>query len=496
MPPLSKAPGAVAGVRRFLEASRPVHRDTVAALQRRWEELPDDARSPQQPLGRRTAGCEGTHGVFPRCNLACTPCYHAREAQGVRTDGPHTIAEVERQMAYLRTTRGTGEHAQLIGGEVTLLGPEDHARALEVMERHGRKPMSMTHGDFDYDYLHDLAIAPDGSRRFRRLRVAGHFDSLMLGRRGVPRPRSEAELDAHRRRFVAMFERLRAQHGVGFDLAHNMTVTPRNLGEVASVVRSCAGMRFGMMSFQPAAYVGNPRRWKEDFRAVTIDDVWAEIERGVGTRLPWAHLQMGDARCNRSAYGILAGGRWTPILDDRDERDLRVRDQFLDAFGGMDFERAPAALVAAVARVVARHPAVVPAAAGWAARFVRRSGARRLLTGRPRALTFVVHAFMDAEVVKPAWEGLQRGETAGDPRVRRRASGPHGSPQGIASPHWATSRGRTRATSATSAHRAGAALRSCSRCRCARSPRAALVLTHHARERTRSAPSTTPRPAP
>ena len=418
MPPLSKARSAVAGVRRFLEVSRPVHRDTAAALQRRWEELPDEARSPQQLLGRRTAGCEGTHGVFPRCNLACTPCYHAREAQGVRTDGPHTIAELERQMAYLRTTRGTGQHAQLIGGEVTLLGPEDHARALEVMERHGRKPTSMTHGDFDYDYLHDLAIAPDGSRRFRRLRVAGHFDSLMLGRRGVPRPRSEAELDAHRRRFVAMFERLRAQHGVGFDLAHNMTVTPRNLGEVASVVRSCAGMRFGMMSFQPAAYVGNPRRWKEDFRAVTIDDVWAEIERGIGTRLPWAHLQMGDARCNRSAYGILAGGRWTPILDDRDERDERVRDRFLDAFGGMDFDRPPAALVAGVARVVARRPSVVPAVVSWAARFVRRTGARRLLTGRPRALTFVVHAFMDAEVVKPAWEGLQRGETTGDPRVR------------------------------------------------------------------------------
>ena len=73
MPPLSKARSAVAGVRRFLEVSRPVHRDTAAALQRRWEELPDEARSPQQLLGRRTAGCEGTHGVFPRCNLACTP---------------------------------------------------------------------------------------------------------------------------------------------------------------------------------------------------------------------------------------------------------------------------------------------------------------------------------------------------------------------------------------------------------------------------------------
>ena len=28
---------------------------------------------PGQALGRRTMGCEGTHGVFPRCDLACTP---------------------------------------------------------------------------------------------------------------------------------------------------------------------------------------------------------------------------------------------------------------------------------------------------------------------------------------------------------------------------------------------------------------------------------------
>jgi hypothetical protein len=151
---------------------------------------------------------------------------------------------------------------------------------------------------------------------------------------------------------------------------------------------------------------------------VTIDTVWREIERGAGVRLPWRHLQMGDERCNRSAYGILAGGRWTAVLEDRDPRDLRARDAFLEAFGGMDFERPRAQLVGAVARVVARHPRVVPLAVGWACRFVRRAGLRRLLTGRPRALTFVVHAFMDAEVVRPAWEALERGETATDAAVR------------------------------------------------------------------------------
>lgn len=45
---------------------------------------------------------------------------------------------------------------------MTLLDPDDHAAALTAMRRHGRKPMSMTHGDFDYEYLQRLAIGPDG----------------------------------------------------------------------------------------------------------------------------------------------------------------------------------------------------------------------------------------------------------------------------------------------------------------------------------------------
>ncbi len=375
-------------------------------------------RTPSQLLGRHTTGCEGTHGVFPRCNLACTPCYHAKEAQQIRTDGPHTLAEVDRQMEYFRRVRGPGQHAQLIGGEVTLLGPENHARALEVMQRHGRKPASMTHGDFDEDYLRALALRPDGRRRFDFLRVAAHFDSNMLGRRGVPRPKREADLDEYRRRFVAMFERLRRDHGVRFDLAHNMTVTPKNLDQVASVAKTGMSLGFGMVSFQPAAYVGNSKRWREDFSAVTIDAVWDQLEVAAGTRLPWRHLQVGDSRCNRTAYGVLAGGRWTAFLDDEDARDLVVRDRFLRFFGGMDFDRPGAAAAVAAARVALRHPSVAPTAAGWALRFARRVGWRDLITGRPRGFTFVVHAFMDAEVVKSAWTALEGGETATDPGVR------------------------------------------------------------------------------
>src|SRR3954451_2271109 len=131
-------------------ATRPMAPDLVAALERRWGELPAHVRTPAQALGRRTVGCEGTHGVFPRCDLACTPCYHSREANRVRVDGAHTVAAVDQQMRLLRDARGPGQNAQLIGGEVPLLPPDDQAEPLLVRRGPGQKPMSMSHGDFDY----------------------------------------------------------------------------------------------------------------------------------------------------------------------------------------------------------------------------------------------------------------------------------------------------------------------------------------------------------
>ncbi len=181
-------------LRRLRERLRPVDPAFAAALTRRWAELPQGVRTPGQVIGRHGVGCEGTHGVFPRCNLACTPCYHSRDTNRVRVDGPHTRARVEEQMATFEQVRGPVAHAQLIGGEVTLLDPDDHAAALQIMRRHGREPMSMTHGDVDPAYLHRLAVGPDGRRRFRRLSFAVHIDSLMFGRRGIARPPHERSL--------------------------------------------------------------------------------------------------------------------------------------------------------------------------------------------------------------------------------------------------------------------------------------------------------------
>jgi hypothetical protein len=260
----------VGWIKRVAAATQPYDAEFVAVLARRWEELPPGVRTPGQTLGRHGVGCEGTHGVFPRCDFACAPCYHSRDANKVRIDGPHTLKQVETQMALLRERRGPRAHAQLIGGEVSLLSPDDHAEALLAMRRYGREPMSFTHGDLDYGYLERLAMDPaTGQPRFRRLSFAAHFDTTMVGRKGITRTGDEASLDPHRQRFAEMFVRLRREHGVRAFLAHNMTVTPSNLPQLAGVIRRCRAMGYGMFSFQPAAFVGDPRRWNEAYRDIT-----------------------------------------------------------------------------------------------------------------------------------------------------------------------------------------------------------------------------------
>jgi hypothetical protein len=409
----------MARVRQAVSALRPVDPEFAAVLARRWAELPETARTPGQLLGRHAVGCEGTHGVFPRCNLACTPCYHSRDANQVRVDGRHTLDQVRAQMGLLRDHRGPRAHAQLIGGEVTLLSPDDHAAALQVIRAHGREPMSMSHGDFDYEYLERLVLGPGGRVRLRRVSFAAHFDSLMFGRRGIPRAPDEASLNPYRDRFAAMFARLRREHEVRFFLAHNMTVTPANLKQVADVVRDCAAMGYGMFSFQPAAFVGDERRWHEDYRDVTGDQVWAQIERGVGAKLDYRVFEHGDVRCNRAAYGFWAGHCWYPVLDGGDQRDMAVRDAFFRFFGPVNFTGTPKPLLAVrIALITARHPRIITLAAGWAARTIRRVGPPRLLTHRVRPVSYMMHQFMDAADVKPAWELMQRDQASDDPLIR------------------------------------------------------------------------------
>ena len=100
--------------------TRPIHPETRRALAIRWSELPEHAKTPNQLLGRCAVGCEGTHGVFPKCNLTCSPCYHSADANKVRIDGDHTVDNVARQMSYLRQVRGPRAHAPVSYTHLTL----------------------------------------------------------------------------------------------------------------------------------------------------------------------------------------------------------------------------------------------------------------------------------------------------------------------------------------------------------------------------------------
>jgi hypothetical protein len=411
-------------LRRIELQTRPVHPASRAAMDARWEALPDHVKTSNQLLGRCAVGCEGTHGVFPKCNLTCSPCYHSADANQVRVDGRHTVSEVEQQLRLLRRLRGPRAHAQLIGGEVSLLDPDDHAAALRTMREHGREPMSMTHGDFDYEYLLAVVLDGMGAPRFDRVSFAAHFDSLMRGRRGAVRPRSEAELDPFRQDFAAMFGRLRREHGIGSYLAHNMTVTPSNVEEVASVTRSVLAMPYKMLSFQPAAFLGDDRRWKEDFSAIGIDEVWKHIEEGAGQQLPWQGTQFGDPRCNRYTSGLLADGKFAVVIDPADPDDTAARDRLLAHHGGMFFGgQSPAVVAARVIRAVLRHPGDVPVALGIVRRILKRAGGptavlRAWRRGSLGIKSFVVHNFMDASVVSPAWELMEQGRASDEPAVK------------------------------------------------------------------------------
>ncbi len=404
--------------RRLDELTRPVDAKTTDALAQRWRELPESVRTLGQVLGRFGVGCEGTHGVFPKCDFACTPCYHSADANKVRIDGPHTLAQIESQMSYLEQSRGSHAHAQLIGGEVSLLSGEDHAAALEIMRRHGREPMSFSHGDFDYEYLEQVAVGANGKRRFKKLSFAVHIDSTMKGRRGMRRALDEASLDPYRRRVAAMFQRLRREHGVKYFLAHNVTVTPSNVDQIPEVIRAARGLGYGMFSFQPAAFVGDERRWRDDYENLEADRVWSMIELGAGARLPYEVLQVGDTRCNRTAWGFYVGERWFSFFNDEDPKDLAARDALLEHLGGVHFNAPAHLLVLRLGRVALRRPSLIPMALGWLHRTVRRSGGLvRLMSERPVPVTFVMHRFMHAADVKPAWELLERGVMSEDPII-------------------------------------------------------------------------------
>ncbi len=80
-------------------------------------------------------------------------------------------------------------------------------------------------------------------------------------------------------------------------------------------------------------------------------------------------------------------------------------------------------LAVKILRALLLHPGDAWILAGAGRRQIRRAGGIRALwrawrAGSLSVKTFVVHNFMDAAVVAPAWELMLQGRTSDDPAVR------------------------------------------------------------------------------
>ncbi len=154
---------------------------------RPWGSMPSAVRAPTESF--RSA-------IWP-APRATTPGTRT----GWRSAASTPAARSASRWRCFRRIRGPRAHAQLIGGEVTLLPADDHAATLKLMR--DARPRADEHDTrrLRLRLPHRASrSARTADRRFDRLSFAGHFDMLMFGRRGIERPPDEASLNPYRKR--------------------------------------------------------------------------------------------------------------------------------------------------------------------------------------------------------------------------------------------------------------------------------------------------------
>jgi MoaA/NifB/PqqE/SkfB family radical SAM enzyme len=363
-----------------------------AVLAAAWSALPPALRLPTQFLGRQYAGCAATIGVMPRCDFSCAGCYLGTDANRMQ---PRPVDEVKAQMRVIRSWLGPTGNLQLTDGEVTLRAEGELVELIAYARSIGLVPMLMTHGETfrRRPGLLERLMATGGLTE-----VCFHVDTTMRGRRdGYAGARTEADLDGLRTELADLIRAARRRTGRRLECASTVTVTRRNLDQVAGIVRWFLGNAdaFKMVSFQPVAAVG---RTDPTLEGVDRDELWQRIAQGAGDpELRRGEAFLGHPDCSRFVQGLAVrrgGGVALMPLYRRDRADeMRFLRELLDRVGGTSFRldgrrRAlwrAASLLARHAGFVARE--VVPYLWGLA----RRAG-----TARAHYFCIVSHHFMSA----------------------------------------------------------------------------------------------------
>ncbi len=278
----------------------PISAEKRALLQARWDELPAELRVDWQVVGRHHVHCGYTLGPS-YCSFGCTHCYLPANANRVPLP---SLAEMRAQIDANRRLIGPGGGLQITGGDVVdAYWRAGRAEELVTIVRHandaGVVPMLMTHGQVlleHPDYLERLV------RRGGLRKLAIHIDVTQAGRRGYPIKGLESEVGLHplREKFVDLILDVRRRTGVAFHAAHTVTVTERNLGSIAEILRWLISDprhldAFRMISLQPEADVGRTRHSQNP---VTPEQTWRTICSAVGVELPRDNLWFGHPDCS------------------------------------------------------------------------------------------------------------------------------------------------------------------------------------------------------
>ncbi len=393
----------------------PIDPEKEALLRARWESLPNELRTPNQLAGRHLTHCGFTTGAS-YCSFRCTHCYLPANANEVPIP---SLAQMQEQIDANRRFQGPGGGLQITGGDVAdaywragrqqeLIEIVRYAVGVKLV------PMLMTHGQtlLEHPEFLEALVAEGGLRQ-----LAVHIDITQAGRHGFPINRLTSERDLHpvRESFTKLAAHIRQRTGLPLELAHNCTVTERNIDSVAEVVRwfladPARSRIWRILSFQPEAKTG---RTIFSEHPVTPAVVWQQLCQGMGLQLDGSAYLGGHPDCNQGASLLVeqSGGRSFPLLPN-DKKTKRVFAEILATIGGIstittDSDRASTLLPYRVAGAFARHPALAGRSLARAAALIFSGQIpfrflRALATGRAHTINIGTHNFMDAEQVAKA----------------------------------------------------------------------------------------------
>ena len=396
----------------------PIPREMRALLAARWQELPEDLRTDWQVVGKHHVHCGYTLGPA-YCSFGCTHCYLPKNANQAPLP---SLVEMKEQIDANRRLLGPGGGLQITGGDVVdaYLRADRGGELIDILRYAndaGVVPMLMTHGQ---KLLENPAYLADLVRKGSLRKLAVHIDITMAGRPGFPigTLRSEADLHPLREQFVELVLKTRRDTRVGFFAAHTVTVTEKNLGSAAEILRWLKADRrrldaFRLVSFQTEADVGRTRFSQ---RPVTAEAVWAEICAGVGVELSRDNLWFGHPDCSNmtSLLVLFPDGRVINMIPaDPDSR--AYWSEILRLFGGIGARgESFAESVLRKAVVAVKNPSILAQTARYALRRLREAEVGlgilpKLVTGRVGGLNIVLHNFMSASQLE-----------AGGPEIEKR----------------------------------------------------------------------------